>query len=201
VDGEEGVGVAVVVACGVAEVFIAGVGDGERPGIVSTWPSESELGSAMLLERTISSTVTPNISAMPERVSPALTLYVMGGTVGKACGVGVGDGTGVTTSLIGSPEPPAPPHAASKRSTASERHPAAISRIRCEAGLVGRNNAMMTYGFLDVMPVLGMVGTSDPWPSIWSGDSCVPVLWPASAPVGGAPGAEDWLDDPFGLGR
>lgn len=84
VDGEEGVGVAVPVACGVAEVFTAGVGDGERPGIVITWPSESELGSAILLARTMSSTDTPNISAMPESVSPALTVYAIGGTVGIA---------------------------------------------------------------------------------------------------------------------
>jgi hypothetical protein len=76
VDGEEGAGVGVAVAAeGVVVVFAAGagVGDGERPGIVISWPSASELGSAILLERTISSTVTPNMSAMPERVSPALT--------------------------------------------------------------------------------------------------------------------------------
>ena len=76
VANEGGVGVAVagvtVEETGVV-VTIFGVGEGERPGMVSACPSASEFGSAMLLARTMSSTVTPNISAMPERVSPAFT--------------------------------------------------------------------------------------------------------------------------------
>lgn len=70
--------IALVIGRGVPGVPVTagggeGKGVGERPGIVSTWPSASEFGSAMLFERTISSTVTPNRAAMPERVSPAFT--------------------------------------------------------------------------------------------------------------------------------
>jgi len=115
VAGEAGVGVIVGVGC-------PGVGEETAwPGIVSTWPTERELGSAMLLERTMSSTVTPNREAMPERVSPAFTLYVTGGTVAAASGVGVGDGTGVTTRLIVSPLLTVPPQAPSNNIAASNK--------------------------------------------------------------------------------
>jgi hypothetical protein len=120
--------------------------------------------------------------------------------VGTASGVGVGVATGVTTSLIGSDVPPVLPHAVSKTITTSDSHPAANSRIQCEAVLRGRGKAMLTYGFLDVMPVLGMVGTCEPSTSSWPGTGCC-VPAPASAPVEGAPGAEGWPPDPFELGK
>ena len=66
--GEAG-GAGVAVAGGTV-----GVPPAERPGMVSFWPSASWLGSAMLLARTMSSTVTPKRAAMPERVSPGLTV-------------------------------------------------------------------------------------------------------------------------------
>ncbi len=123
VGGCEGVGVCVGVAAagvmlppgeGVPVPPGLGVGEGGRTGITSTCPSESELGSAILLYRTMSSTLTPNISAIPDKVSPAFTRYVTGGTVGTACGVGVAVAIGVITSLIGtSAPPPALPQAAS----------------------------------------------------------------------------------------
>ena len=173
-----------VIDMGVAVVTILGVGDGERPGIVSTCPSASELGSAILFDRTISSTVTPNMSAIPERVSPAFTRYVTGGTVGAAIGVGVGEATGVTTSSIGWAEPPAPPQADSKRSRPSNSHPVEKSRlIRSREGRMERGKAVPTYGFLDVMPVSGMVGTSGSW-------SCGCDCGCPCAPAEGAPGAD-----------
>jgi hypothetical protein len=47
---EAGVGVKVAVAdIGVVGVPILGVGEGERPGIVSVCPSANEFGSAILL--------------------------------------------------------------------------------------------------------------------------------------------------------
>jgi hypothetical protein len=199
VDGDEGVEVGVPAATeGVTLLFGAGVGDGTRPGMVRVCPSASELGSAILFERTISSTVTPNISAMPERVSPDFTLYVTGGTVGRACGVGVGDATGVTTSLIGSTVPLAPPHAASSKQ-ASKAEAAAISLIEtlfCARNWVATCNAAMTYGFLVVMPVLGMVGSVGSEPPA---SGCEPV--PGSAPVEGAPGADGGAGDPPEPGR
>jgi hypothetical protein len=80
----------------------------ERAGIVSTCPSESKFGSEMLLLRTISSTLTPNRLAIPDSVSPALTVYVVGAAVGAASGVDVGVSTGVITSLTFSSLPGAP---------------------------------------------------------------------------------------------
>ena len=49
-------------------------GAAERTGMVNTCPSDSELGSAILFALTMSSTATPNKSATPDRVSPALTV-------------------------------------------------------------------------------------------------------------------------------
>src|SRR5439155_25632663 len=67
-----GGGAALLVACavpaapGVPVTAGPAVAVGRWPGIVSTCPTDSELGSAMLFTRTMSSTVTPNISAMPD---------------------------------------------------------------------------------------------------------------------------------------
>lgn len=47
---------------------------GGRIGTVSTCPSASELGSAILFALTISSRVTPKRLAMSQSVSPALTV-------------------------------------------------------------------------------------------------------------------------------
>jgi hypothetical protein len=106
--------------------------------------------------------------------------------VGAASGVGVGEATGVTTNLIGSAVP-APPHAATMRGSASNSHPARKSRlIFPEKSCVERGKGVPTYGFLDVIPVSGMVGIRGSWPCAWP---CVPV--PASAPVEGAPGEGD----------
>jgi hypothetical protein len=57
-----------------AEGVTAGAAVGARPGIMRIWPTWRELGSAILLARTMSSTVMPKRSAMPERVSPGLTV-------------------------------------------------------------------------------------------------------------------------------
>src|SRR4029077_10289596 len=91
-------------AAGVLVAAPVGV-PGARAGMVSTCPSASVLGSAMLLVRTMSSTVTPNCAAMPDKVSPDLTLYVVGGTVGCAGGVKVGVEAGVISSFTRSPLP------------------------------------------------------------------------------------------------
>lgn len=84
-------------------------GSTSRAGMFSTCPSDSELGSAMLFTRTMASTVTPKWDAMPDRVSPACTVYVVAPTVGRGKGVGVGVGTGVITNLMRSPLLPLPP--------------------------------------------------------------------------------------------
>jgi hypothetical protein len=141
----------------------------------------------------MSSTVTPNISAIPERVSPDFTLYVTGGTVGMACGVGVGDATGVITNLIGSTVPLAPPHAESSRQTSKVQAAAKgrMCRLFCAKKRVAKCNAAMTYGFLIVMPVLGMVGTVG---SELPACGCEPA--PGSTPVEGAPGADGGTEDP-----
>jgi hypothetical protein len=88
---------------------VVGGGATSRAGMVSTCPSDRELGSAMLFARTIASTVTPKWDAMPDRVSPAWTAYVVAPTVGRGKGVEVGVGTGVINKRMRSPLLPFPP--------------------------------------------------------------------------------------------
>ncbi len=72
-----------------------------RQGMTRTWPTLISLGSAIPFAFLMAATVTPNLAAMPLRVSPLCTVYrrVLAGTgvwLGAAfVGLGVLDGDGV----------------------------------------------------------------------------------------------------------